>query len=128
MKRGHKASAVLRFICAIALVMVGFAHKPLPAMPPQVQFAAYTLPDGKLPTLCLNDTATQPEKGGLHDHGCDACRLTASILMPEPPSIGALAVAFATVARTVERQYRLQRALYPPNSGPRAPPSFVNLA
>jgi hypothetical protein len=121
-------SEILRLICVVALMMAGFAHKPPPAMPRQVQFAAYVLPDGKLPTLCLNDSATDPQKGALHDYGCDACRLAASILMPEPPRVGAQAIAFATIVRTVERQYRLQRALYPPSSGPRAPPFSVILA
>lgn len=120
-----KIANLIRLICVLALVMVGFAHKPVAADPVSVQFAAYILPDGKLPTLCLNDTSTQPGKDMPHDHGCDACRLAAAILMPEPPHLGAQAVAFAVVAHVAERQYHLTRALYPPSSGPRAPPSAV---
>jgi hypothetical protein len=117
----------IRLACVIALVMVGFSHKPVAADPASIQFAAYVLPDGKLPTLCINDTATQPEKGMLHDQGCDACRLVAAILMPEPPSVASQAVAFSTVTHVAERQYNLMRALYPPSSGPRAPPASVIL-
>lgn len=123
-----KSANLIRLICVLALVMVGFAHKPVAADPVSVRFAEYVLPDGKLPTLCLNDISTQPEKGMLHDHGCDACRLAAAILMPEAPSIGAQAVEFSAIVRTVERQYRLALALYPPSCGPRAPPSSMMTA
>jgi hypothetical protein len=118
-----------RLICALALMMVGFAHQPVVAQPAAVQFAAYVLPDGTLPTLCVYDdgSRSQPAKG-IHDHGCDACRLAAAILMPEAPSLGAQAIAFSAIARTIERHYRLARTLYPPNSGPRAPPVSVILA
>lgn len=112
----------------MALVMVGFAHKPVAVDPVSLQFAAYVLPDGKLPTLCLNQTSTQPEKGTLRDHGCEACRLAAAILMPEPPGVASQAIAFSTVTHVAERQYHLTRTLYPPSSGPRAPPASVILA
>ncbi|SCB61721.1 hypothetical protein GA0061105_12243 [Rhizobium aethiopicum] len=121
-------SGLLRLICAIALMMVGFAHKPPPPVALQVQLAAYVLPDGQFPTFCLNDNAAQPEKGTVHDYGCEACRLAGSIMVPEPPSVGAQAMVFATIARTIERQFQLQRAPYPPNSRPRAPPSPVIFA
>jgi hypothetical protein len=123
-----RSVTLLRVICVFALVMIGFAHRPVAADPVKLQFAAYILPDGTLPTLCLNEAPTQPEKGVLYNHGCEACRLSAAILLPEPPSIAAQAAEFATVARTIERQYELELALYPPSSGPRAPPSSVILA
>jgi hypothetical protein len=121
-------SVVTRLICALALMMVAFAHQPLAADPVALQFSAYILPDGTLPTLCVTDNGAQPVKGVVHDHGCDACRVAAAILMPEPPRLGAQAIEFANVTRIVERQYRLTRALYPPSSGPRAPPLSVILA
>jgi hypothetical protein len=123
-------SNVVRILCVLALVMVGFAHKPLAALPTAVQFAAYILPDGTLPTLCVTDNGAQkgdPSRA-LHDTGCDACRLAATILMPEPPAIGAQAIEFSIAIRIAERQYRIERALYPPSSGPRAPPPTVILA
>lgn len=129
MQRLHaKYATSIRLICVIALMMVGFAHKPVAVDPVSLQFAAYVLPDGKLPTLCLNETSTQPEKGMVHDYGCDACRLAAAILMPEPPGIASQAVAFSTMTHVAERQYHLTRALYPPSSGPRAPPTSVMTA
>jgi hypothetical protein len=122
-----KSATFVRLICVIALVMVGFAHKPAAAEPVSLRFAAYILPDGTLPTLCVTDNGSpKSDPGGvLHDHGCDACRLSGAILMPEPPLLGAQAVAFSTVMRAVERVYRLKLALYPPSSGPRAPPPTV---
>lgn len=45
---------LLRIMCAIAFVCVGFAHKPF-LQTPQItsDLAQYTLPDGTLPVYCL---------------------------------------------------------------------------
>jgi hypothetical protein len=120
LKQRKTIAAIVRLMSVIALVMVGFAHKPVVAQPLKLQFAAYILPDGTLPTLCLNDDPSQPAT--LADHGCDACRLAAAILVPAPPRIAAHAIAFSTVVAVFARQHALVRSLYPPSSGPRAPP------
>jgi len=117
-------SIATRLICVMALVMVGFAHKPVEAAPLSVQLAAYLLPDGNLPSLCLTDDGSQP-KGMVKDHGCDACRLSAAVITPTPPGLAGQTIAFSTVVRIFEREHRLVRALYPPSSGPRAPPVSV---
>lgn len=127
-KWAENLTIAVRITCVLALVMVGFGHKPVVAAPLQVQFSAYILPDGTLPTLCVTDNGDQQPKGTMKDHGCDACRLAAMILTPAQPDIEGQAIAFSTVVRVFERQHRLVRAIYPPSSGPRAPPQIVDLA
>jgi hypothetical protein len=116
----------MRILCVMTLVMVGFAHKPLAEAPLALQFAAYVLPDGSLPTLCLNEDPSKPAKMG--DHGCDACRLAAAVLVPVPPQIGALAISYSYAAPFVGRRTYLSQRLYPPSSGPRAPPPTVMIS
>lgn len=115
-------NGLLRLACVLALVMVGFAHKPVSAYPAQALAAAYQLPDGTYASICFDDD----HAGAPHtakDFGCDACRLTGAILVPAPPSVSGLAIAFAGEVKVFERRQRLSRALYPPSSGPRAPPA-----
>jgi hypothetical protein len=130
-QRISRLAMATRLIAAFALLIIGFAHQPIIANPLALQFAAYTLPDGTLPVFCLTDDGSQPAKdgkGAIHDHGCDACRLSASVLLPTPPGLSGQPFRFATVRLVTGNHFRLIRALYPPNSGPRAPPEITVLA
>jgi hypothetical protein len=116
----------VRFFCALALVLLAFAHKPIDL--PQsggYDIAAYTLPDGTVPILC------QPsgEKGGEHGHDghaysqdCEACRISSAFGCPVPPKTPgpslnlAATVAYASVAPVIRRDH------YPPAAPPQAPP------
>jgi hypothetical protein len=112
----------IRFACVFALVMIGFAHKPISAYAFGIDMAAYQLPDGTYGSICFDDHDTKP-----HDakgNGCDACRLTNAILLPATADAGSMAIAFAEEVKVIERRQRLARALYPPSSGPRAPPAI----
>ena len=119
-KPGTTIAAAVRLLAVMALVMVGFAHKPVGAQAFKLQFAAYIMPDGTLPTLCINDNPSQPATMG--DHGCDACRLVAAVMVSEPPRIEGRTIAFSTIVAVFERRHAIVRSLYPPSSGPRAPP------
>ncbi|MCE6076143.1 hypothetical protein FS799_14830 [Agrobacterium vitis] len=117
--------------CMIAVVAIGFAHKtPQALAAPQIptEFAAYTLPDGSLPVLCISSqTSFTPEDHGKpHGHlsqsGCEACRIGASILLPMPAdTIGVAARASLETASPPVQAPDIAR-LFPPNSAPRAPP------
>jgi hypothetical protein len=87
---------------ALSMAMLGFAH----AMPARLSsaagadLAAYVLPDGSVPSLCIS--GENPGKQMAAGQVCDACLLTASPGLPissvgEPP----LPLAPATPARLV---------------------------
>ncbi|WP_250941595.1 hypothetical protein [Allorhizobium sonneratiae] len=79
-------------LCVLALAAIGFAH----VMPTMVadagnvaDLAAYRLPDGSLPSLCVTDnegTAQEKQHHHLVDRPCPACRINASTLLPSPPA------------------------------------------
>ena len=120
----HTASIIegfFRFAAVFALVMIGFAHQPVAAYPTNARTQAYELPDGSYASLCIDDRDSKPHS--TRDFGCDACRLTNAVLIPQAPSIGETALVLAERARLLERAYRLSHSLYPPSSGPRAPPA-----
>jgi hypothetical protein len=122
----------VHIMCMMALFAVGFAHKvpSLSASPlTPAEIVAYTLPDGTLPVLCISDQASSD-----HDHdqdhqhkadgGCEACRISASILLPLPTdTVGLIA--------KLDRKLTFQRVtepvvarIFPPNQSPRAPPAI----
>jgi hypothetical protein len=112
----------VRLLCAIALLSVGFMHKPVvsyAASAPQNQ--AYQLPDGTFADLCTIHAGDQ-HKGKRADHGCEACRLSASVLVPEPMLQNGDILRVATEIALSGRVDIIRHRLYPPNSGPRAPP------
>ena len=119
----NNAMAWLRILCAVLLVSAGLAHRPLAAQPlPPQGIAVYVLPDGSLADLCVPGDYGQ--KGKLIWHGCEACRIASSILIPEPPIESAsierteIATDFASVRPTP--------AALPFHAGasPRGPPEF----
>jgi hypothetical protein len=118
----------VRIVCALALVFVGFAHQ-VPALADDdlgpVALARYVLPDGTVPTLCVTVTDdTGKEHGKIaHLHGCEACRISASVLLPTPADAVGAHVGFVAAAELPRRAEAFHRQLFPPNTGPRAPPS-----
>jgi hypothetical protein len=116
----------VRIACAIALLSIGFAHKPLDLRAlSQVDMAAYTLPDGTIPDLCIPGDDGAGKTGHLMDHGCEACSLSASVLIPQPPAFGGVVLASGQQAVPAQRVEAFRQRLYPPGSGPRAPPQFL---
>lgn len=118
-------------LCMLALFAVGFAHKvpeasASPLTPSEI--AAYTLPDGTLPVLCISDQAVSD-----HDHdqdhkhkpdsGCEACRISASVMLPLPADTVGLVAKLDRTLTFPRLQQPLLARLFPPNTAPRAPPS-----
>ncbi|MBR0555947.1 hypothetical protein J5J10_09680 [Ciceribacter sp. L1K23] len=118
-----RAGISVRILCAIALLFVGLAHKT-PVIASQsistAELAQYVLPDGTIPVLCLDDEGTP------HGHdvgtGCDACLLSASILLPAPQDEVGRPVAHLAEVFAPFRAEAFYRQLFPPNAAPRAPP------
>ncbi|MEN9895744.1 MAG: hypothetical protein RIR97_1596 [Pseudomonadota bacterium] len=118
----NQTASWVRILCAIALLSVGFAHKPVMAFAaPLSENAAYQLPDGSFADLCIAD-ASGNHKGKMTDHGCEACRLSASILVPTAPANASDILRISSDILVSERPESIRHRLYPPNSGPRAPP------
>nr|WP_142781863.1 hypothetical protein [Agrobacterium sp. T29] len=122
---------LLRILCAIAFVCIGFAHKP-PQVKAQTftpaELALYTLPDGTLPVLCL---PTDDGHGGHGDGdhglgtGCEACRLTATAILPTPADMCGSPILHEITFNLLVPSEATYRQLFPPNSSPRAPPFTV---
>ncbi len=119
---------VVRILCVIALVFVGFAHQvPVRASTDvsPADFAEYVLPDSTLPTLCV--TVSEGSEKGQHDkahsQGCEACRISSSILLPVPADLHGNHVRFVVAPVLPVRTGTLYRRLFTPNTAPRAPPS-----
>lgn len=81
---GLKATLFLRMLCALSLVLLGLAHQaPQAAAAEGYDAAAYVLPDGTFASLCvtINDA---DGKTVAFKPNCEACRLSASVILPTP--------------------------------------------
>jgi hypothetical protein len=126
-QRDFAGQCMVRIICALALLFVAFAHKPPVVGGPSIplnELAQYTLPDGSLQVLCL------PSEDGKvkHDNhdagsGCEACRLSASVLLPAPADVSGQLIRKQIDRVTPTRREAFYRQLFPPNTSPRGPPS-----
>jgi hypothetical protein len=76
-------SALVRVACVLALILVAFAHRPAAFAAEPFDAAAYTLPDGTIPDLCVPGNSGE---GDVHATGCEFCRLAATVILPEPRS------------------------------------------
>lgn len=76
---------MLRIMCALALVFAAFAHRPVqPDFPDDFGIAAYTLPDGTIPVICLTGPDGKPN-GNAGGSRCEFCRIASATALPEPP-------------------------------------------
>ena len=118
-------NAALRILCAVALLSVGFAHKAvvLPA-PAAADLSAFALPDGSLPLICLGaDPSSDDGKSSVAGNGCDACRIAASVLLPQRSGLPQAVGCYETIAFRLPPAQTVRRQAFPPNAAPRAPPA-----
>lgn len=118
---------MVRIICALALVLIGFAHKAPSAEHhsiPASEVAHYALPDGTVPELCLSSGNGKTEQDG-HDFGpgCEACRLTAAVILPSPSGMAGKPVFREIPDILPFRAEAHYRQIFCPNAPPRGPPS-----
>lgn len=118
-KHGKTSGVALRIFCAMLLVLLGFAHRPV-ASAPLGELATYVLPDGSVASLC---TPSEDGRQGKHvDPRCEVCRISSDIAAPMAPAVSQdiqLHAAVVTFAFVPERFHRLA---FPPNAPPRGPP------
>jgi hypothetical protein len=115
-----------RIMCAMALLLVGFAHQPVVATADEIsplELAQYRLPDGSLPILCITyKDADGKVHGKAYAPGCEACRISSAAVLPAPPTDIYERLVSPRGEIVVAKSEAFHRQLYPPNTGPRAPP------
>jgi hypothetical protein len=115
-------AALVRYACVLSLLLVSFVHRPAILVPNEtVDLAAYALPDGTLPVLCLTG-GTEDGKGQVDSKSCEFCRLASSIALPDAPA------DFQSCALSSELPFNpsgadvFVRQAFSVNSPPRGPP------
>lgn len=99
-------SGVAKLVSAFALLFLSFAHQPLQARADAAIGMDYILPDGTIGDICFGSDGVDASDGNpAHGkrHGalapmCDACRLSASLLVPPPADSSYLLVGKAPIA------------------------------
>ena len=123
-KRATVLGIVARFFCAIALLSLALAA-PAEANSRALsseEVAAYMLPDGSLPSLCVTipDGSGQgkivklgADSLGLHHH---------DVILPVPATTAGARLVIVSEQLDPASPDALRHLLYPPGAGPRAPP------
>lgn len=101
---------IVRVILALLLVMVGLSHQPLPGVVDIAarDVAAYVLPDGTLPELCVTtDDGEVPHYAAATI--CEACLIASSAMLPTPVDVVGRRIVIAldmTVPSLSDKGYR----------------------
>ena len=126
-RRLMSRSGLLRMLCALSLMLVAFAHRPLALTDSastysNVDVAAFVLPDGTLPDLCLDD-----EKSGHHSAAshCEACRIVSSVDLPAPFDGYVVTRWFAAAELALPQDATFVYPALRPGASPRGPPSLT---
>jgi hypothetical protein len=130
--KANMAQWLMRMICAMALLFVGFAHQaPVFADGAFVpsEFAEYVLPDGTLPVICIDGKVE-----GKHRHEqahavqCEACRISSAALLPNPVCGARERFRIEANAAWPIKVVVVHGQLFPRSRGARAPPGTLALA
>ena len=124
-------SLATRILCALALVSFGFAAPGAASGNSRAlsstEIAAFMLPDGSLPSLCV--TATDGSgKGIIVKLAGDTLGMHPLAELPSPMLDGGLVFRNGSERLALVRETPLRHLLYPPGSGPRAPPATIATA
>lgn len=120
-------TVLVRMLCALSLILVAFAHRPLARTDAasgyaNVELAAFVLPDGTLPDICLTGEGDTGHSAASY---CEACRIVSSVDLPCP--LGGYVVTrwFADAELTVPQGAKLAYPALRPGASPRGPPAFT---
>ncbi|MCV3767709.1 hypothetical protein [Rhizobium sp. TRM95796] len=113
---------MLRLFCALAIAMVGFAHKPLLAAEGS-GYEVSVLPDGEIATMCLSSPDLDGKKS-VGTGSCEACRLSSACLSPDPPESQGVLIRTALTAPFVARRACPPLDVLSYRGAPRASPSI----
>ncbi|MEQ8305594.1 MAG: hypothetical protein RIA09_03455 [Hoeflea sp.] len=125
MNTGIGRSGWLRLLCALSLLLVAFAHKPI-GVPEKIaaygetDVVAFVLPDGSLPDICL--TGGDGEEHHDAFAGCEACRLVASAGLPPAPNDIAIICALSSERQAFSETAPIIAQVLRHGAAPRAPP------
>lgn len=113
-----------RLLCALALLSFGFSSAASAGTRDisRLELAAYMLPDGSLPVLCV----TVPDGSGtgkIIKLGTDTLAVHDQAVLPAPSFGNGFLVRSIFARWIVPEAAALHHRLYPPGSGPRAPPA-----
>ncbi len=124
MVRGmDKAVVMMRMLCVIALACLSFAHRPALAAPlSPAELAAITLPDGTVADICFSDGVGHAKTKGTYGRDCEACRIGAGLLLPQPSDVAGDVIAFAEVGDRPLIEAAVQGHRFQPGAPPTAPP------
>ncbi|MCZ7486221.1 hypothetical protein [Rhizobium rhizogenes] len=117
----------VRVLCALALLLIGFAHTP-PAIANHVvspsELAELVLPDGTIAVLCVpSEDGSTKQTDHASNNGCETCRLAASVVLPSPADAFGERILRADEPIVPVRAEVFYRQLFLPNASPRGPPS-----
>ncbi|MDP2731991.1 MAG: hypothetical protein Q8O63_02600 [Hoeflea sp.] len=126
-RRTISGTGLVRMLCALSLLLVAFAHKPLAlddaaSVISSAELAAFVLPDGTLPDLCLTGEDDPRHAAATH---CEACRIAASVDLPSPLGGYVITRWFAAAELAVLHDARPAYPALRPGASPRGPPSFT---
>jgi hypothetical protein len=118
-----------RIICVLTLVSFGFTASAASADTRELsaaELAAYMLPDGSLPVLCV----TLPDGSGngkIIKLGIDTLSVHPAATLPAPVLAGGYVLRSGTLSQVPRKDILLRKILYPPGAGPRAPPAHLQM-
>ena len=121
-------SGLVRMLCALSLLLVAFAHRPLSftdiaSSYSDVDVAEYILPDGSLPVICVTDEEDDHHQSAATH--CEACRIVASVDLPSPLDSYLVTRWFVAADLVILRDASPERPALRPGASPRGPPSFT---
>jgi hypothetical protein len=121
--RAHRTNVqlMIRAVCVMALLCLGFAHKAPQFNAASIETAALQLPDGTYADLCVADKGI---KHPIANPFCEACIVCGTMVLPSPDGGEWLLGHFASVAHPWVFSAATLAGSFAPLARSRGPPVF----
>lgn len=117
----------VRILCAVSLLMVAFAHRVNVYAPDPVEMAAYVLPDGTMPVICMTGADGKPVTQHPDNH-CDFCQIASGSACVDASLVLVGNMDLAGAIFRPSSQGGPVRRVLSQNSPLRGPPLFIHTA
>jgi hypothetical protein len=121
MKRRRIICNAISIISIFAMIWIGLAHRSVinPTATSNIDLAAYTLPDGSIPVICL---ANDGERDHGSQKGCPDCTIANSIIIPQRSEIDAISIVAVDITIKPRRKFTLSNTIQLASAPPTGPP------
>ncbi len=121
-------STAIHILCILALVLIGFSHKPPVTFQSSlsgIDLSQFSVPDGGVPVFICSSTNNNKTGKPVINQDCPVCRLFASVVLSDPAPVPFIKTTWSRAPYRPAQDHTVATKPSFYNVSPRSPPYAI---